>query len=794
MTSTAFAPSLSLPPMDDSMEMSSPARNNDGDIDIDFDDYGGGVHLTDDERMLEDGEQARPGTATDDMMADDDHFNVTSNPVVEAEMQDDDPYQHQDGDEELIDYDDAELQDTVPDQPIPDALPTEAASAEDVHVSFQVDPGASDEAAPAEIVEEIPRLLEEPQAEPPVAFAPHEEQVASEETVSETVVEPTVEQPVRTELEPTQETSDDTAATQQQVEGEANPTEVHDSEAAAAAVEWDEEALEAALEDDFHQADEPAQKAPPQMPGTIDTSAASFSLDAPPTPTDTGLHPMTIQFGDHEWPLFKSRAQPDGLLKDDNLVNVSLAELLSSCKQRLNQRLGDAVSNDQDLVLGFDRIGLMLMECSTHASAISLNDVLEVYINLYQNDGVEEIPRLSMTLTTQLKFTSHLKLLKEAAVAGTGMSTYNRAHDQGDVDEEYDDEEDEGEREEDGQEYQTDAHYEQVENTADGPAQPSTQNVEEHQEDDQANHEYQEGDENGEEYPFDQYEEGNYDDYDESAVHDQDASEPATAEAVKGGQETVAPDSTATSATVRADATNDVAGEYLTEDELDFNDNDLTTWPAESHEDGGDDEFSALLDAYDEEAEQAEAAEAAQHEANEAADYAAETHQDGEEARHDDTYALGDTGDFLNEDFTEYTHGEEDGEAEGTEAGAHDVVEPGAQTEQHEIAQADNAENGQQLELQPGEDDDQFHTAFDLLDETEFEEGQDAGLQEPAAQHAPVPNEDDSTTRYGNEESSLPEEVRTPNGSLRGKRSFDEHAGEEELTFDEPESKKPRAD
>ncbi|KXS99172.1 hypothetical protein AC578_3038 [Pseudocercospora eumusae] len=771
MTSTAFAPSLPLPPMDDSMEMSSPARNNDGDIDIDFDDYGRGLHFTDDERMLEDGEQARPGTATDDMMADDDGFNVTSNPVVEAEMQDDDPYQHQDGDEELIDYDDAELQDTLPDQPIPDALPTEAVPAEDGHASFAQASAGSAEVAPAEIDEEIPRQLEEPQIEPSDTSAPHQEQVASEETVSETVVEPTVEQPVSTEIEPGQQTSDDTTATQQQTEGEANPTEVHDSEAAAA-VEWDEEALEAALEDDFHQAEEPAQKAPPQLPGTIDTSAASFSVDAPPTPTDTGLHPMAIQFGDHEWPLFKSRAQPNGLLKDDNLVNVSLAELLSSCKQRLNQRLGDAVSNDQDLVLGFDRIGLMLMECSTHASAVSLNDVLEVHMNLYQNDGVEDIPPLSMTLTTQLKFTSHLKLLKEAAVAGTGMSMYNRAHDQGDVDDEYD-EEDEGEQEEDGQEYRTDAQDEQAERTEDEHTHASTQNAEEHQEDEQANHEYEEEGENDEEYPFDQFEEGNYDDYDESAVHDQHASEPATAEDVTNGQDTVAPDSTATSATVRADATNDAA---------------------ESHEDGEDDEFSALLDAYDEEAEQAEAAEVAQHEANDAADYAAETHHDGEETGHDDTYAIGDTGDFLNEDFTEYTHGEEGGQAEGTESDAHDVVEPGAQHEQHEIAQADNVENDQQAELQLGEDDDQFHTAFDLLDETEFEEGQDFGQQEPSAANAPIPDEHDGNTRNGNEESSLPEESRTPNGSLRGKRSFDEHAGEDELTFDEPESKKPRAD
>ncbi|EME86725.1 uncharacterized protein MYCFIDRAFT_206925 [Pseudocercospora fijiensis CIRAD86] len=785
--------------MDDSMEMSSPARNHDGDIDIDFDDYGGVVHFTDDERMLEDGEQARPGTATDDMMADDDAFNLTSNPVVEAEMQDDEPYQHQDGDEELIDYDEAELQDHIPD---PDAIPTETVSVECGHTSFPVDAETAAKAAATEEVvdEEIPRQLEEPHAEPADTFAQPEEPVASEETVSEPVVEPTVQQPVSTELEPVHETSNHNVATQYETEGEENRTEIDASQAAAAAVEWDEEALEAALDDDFHQAEEPAQKAPPQLSGTIDTSAAAFSVDAPPTPTDTGLHPMVIQFGDHEWPLFKSRAQPDGLLKDDNLVNVSLAELLSSCKQRLNQRLGDAVSEDQDLVLGFDRIGLMLMECSTHASAISLNDVLEVYMNLYQNDGVEDIPRLSMTLTTQLKFTSHLKLLKEAAVSGTGMSTYNSTHDQGDV-EEYDEEDDEGEQEEDGQEYPTEAHYEQAEHTEDDVARRSTQNVEERQEEGQDYHEYQEGDENGQEYSFDQYEEGNYDDYDENAVHDQDAtgtgdahvSEIVTAETFNEGHETVAPDSTATSATVRADATND-AGKYPTESDYDF-DYDLTALTSESHENGGDDEFSALLDAYDEEARQADAAETAQHAVDDTADHAAEAHQDGEEAGHDGTYTLDDTGEFVNEDFAEYAQGEGDDQAEGTGSGEHesaDVVEPGAQHEKQDFVQADNIEHDQQ----PGEDEDQFHTAFDLLDETEFEEGQEAAQQEPHAEgtNEPLPDEENNNFYDGIQKPSLPAEDETPNGSLRGKRSFDEHADEDELNFDEHESKKPRAD
>ena len=73
MTTAASFPSLQAPLAEDSMEMSSPAQPSyDDDIDIDFEEHVGGVELTDDERMADDMEQPRPGTATDDMMEDDD--------------------------------------------------------------------------------------------------------------------------------------------------------------------------------------------------------------------------------------------------------------------------------------------------------------------------------------------------------------------------------------------------------------------------------------------------------------------------------------------------------------------------------------------------------------------------------------------------------------------------------------------------------------------------------------------------------------------------------------------------
>ena len=56
------------------MEMSSPARQDlDEDIDFDVIDYeldGDATHVNEDDRMMDDGEQARPNTASEDMMED----------------------------------------------------------------------------------------------------------------------------------------------------------------------------------------------------------------------------------------------------------------------------------------------------------------------------------------------------------------------------------------------------------------------------------------------------------------------------------------------------------------------------------------------------------------------------------------------------------------------------------------------------------------------------------------------------------------------------------------------------
>lgn len=65
-----------------------------------------------------------------------------------------------------------------------------------------------------------------------------------------------------------------------------------------------------------------------------------------------------------------------------------------------------------------------LSQDSRVAFESSLNDILEVYLQLQRNDGLDEIPPLSLTLSLQLRFASSLSILKQAAAGGQGMSTF----------------------------------------------------------------------------------------------------------------------------------------------------------------------------------------------------------------------------------------------------------------------------------------------------------------------------------------------------------------------------------
>ncbi|KAK4505603.1 hypothetical protein PRZ48_003566 [Zasmidium cellare] len=832
--------SLAAPAVEDSMEVSSsPAPGDifDTDIDIDYGDYSGAAHLTDDERMLEDGDPTRPATATDEMMDDEDHTTT----LVEEVMQDDIPLdqnaQPDLDDEELIDYDD-------------DDYP-------DLDQSFYNDTTLQNTEIGLNVPEPVPEATSHDEAvKQPELFT--EEHTGSREPNAP--LGESVDTTAAEVLAPEVLSSETQANSNVNTEHAASTFQPKESTVAAEALEPVDEAGPG---DELHDEDEavalePEQldsttslKARPHLPGTLDTTAHEVP-DGPPTPTDTGLHPMTVNFRDYSMPMFKSSKQLDGLLKNDNLASIGLSNLMQDCRKRLQIKLGEGISEDDDIVLVFDRLDLILIEGNSSTFDTSLNEIIDVWQQLHYNDGVQDVPPLTVTLSSQPKFSTSVAKLQKAVNDGQGISSIpdpyaGEDEEHQDVDheaeptEEYTIEEGQdfaaGEEEQyegneglQGHEYPEEHEpYQEHEGTELREGYEGTQeNYEEHQahEYPEEGHldpvNYEEVNEN-EEYPnpedFDHYEEA------ETTAETFDAPEDQNQdEASEEKSEVVKPDSAASSTTVRGDTANDAAGEYkqdliaydddlieydskvdanhdhtatgeYDEDLIDWND-DLIEYDSEpdANHDGANDSSAPLTE---------QSASAGETEVGHAQNLSNGSEQVPDSAasakkasdpqssavdEKEQAALLHESEELLSYDDDEQPQGEETAAVSNVEQQQDNPDDGLIEYEEENFDEADLIDYDDQ-------DDEQFHTALDLLDGDHTEHGPDeSNTTEPSNQpQGPVVDEDD--IGYDDED-PVPET--TANGSTNsphGKRSFEDLADDDELTFDdEPEPKKARSD
>ena len=799
-TTTTFG-SLSVPAPDDTMEMSSPAnRNLDDDIDIDFEDYQGGVDLIDDEQMLEDGDPSRPLTATDDVMEDDmlPGEQVTADEEI---MRDDIPQiqeVQQQEDEELIDYGEDDFEDQVVDSTVPQVV-EQPADVEEIGFE-QVD-------------EEIPAAFDGVAIEAPVTL--FQEEVAGVEVPQD---EPSGEATNLADGLATGAAHDDLA--------DLTETQAPVPEADADANDFTKHPV---AESSTHT--KVRESNPVNFPPLLDT-AVSTSTDTPGTPTDTGLHPMTISFADLLLPLFKSKRQPDGLLKDDNLANLSLAELITNCRQRLALKTGENVSDDQELVLGFDHMGLMLVEVCQAVNPLekasanihqdcraafesSLHDVLEVYLQLHENDGYEEIPPLSLTLTTQLKFQTSFTMLKQAAAGGQGMSNFSFLHWKAGHQQDFHEEgfEDNGHEEPrahdefDGYDFdfasaapvsvEQQAHTD-IEGQPEEPHGYTGEQGEDGQEDYYEEDEYA-GQPGDEEYHLPEHSEAaaQLDEFDagdsftdEALAQTVDGPDDTTREVKAPGLKTV---STASSTTIYGDSNNNSAGEY-DDDLIDWDDDSLTTTFSDQDTSNQED-FSTFLTELDE------------------ADTKDHLHGDGATDRLKDSRTAHDTAKGIPADgplgFDEFLNDPTDQSYE--DAAYHGEHEATADGEEYNYDQADTYNeqyDDYHQDCQPGEEDEQYHTAHDLLNADQYEHGpehdvdDDEGdglddtvgtvIHHETADHQDQQEDFEDEIGFDDDDTSYLQDTATTTklGSPNGKRSFDELKNLEDE--DDREAKKAR--
>jgi len=159
-----------------------------------------------------------------------------------------------------------------------------------------------------------------------------------------------------------------------------------------------------------------------KSPVAIDEIAQSSQEQHAGSFTVTGLHPTIVRYENSEIALFPSgdpTSQDEYFLEDENIVNGSIGDMLEACRVVL----GGDISEDEELELTVEELGLSLSEDSTPAFSASFSEILQLYVKLQTLDGVAQPPPMYMTLSTKTRFTNRLTLLAHAVSEGRGLSS-----------------------------------------------------------------------------------------------------------------------------------------------------------------------------------------------------------------------------------------------------------------------------------------------------------------------------------------------------------------------------------
>jgi len=154
----------------------------------------------------------------------------------------------------------------------------------------------------------------------------------------------------------------------------------------------------------------------------VEESAPSAQEEHTGSFTVTGLHQTIVKYEGSEVFLFPSgdpTSQEEYFLEDDNIVNGSIGDMLEACRVVL----GGDISEDEELELTVEDLGLSLSEDSTPAFSASFSEILQLYVQLHALDGVAHPPPMYMTLSTKTRFTNRLTLLAHAVSEGRGLSS-----------------------------------------------------------------------------------------------------------------------------------------------------------------------------------------------------------------------------------------------------------------------------------------------------------------------------------------------------------------------------------
>ncbi|OGM46719.1 conserved glutamic acid-rich protein [Aspergillus bombycis] len=136
---------------------------------------------------------------------------------------------------------------------------------------------------------------------------------------------------------------------------------------------------------------------------------------------DSSLYPVRVYYQDNEISLFPPQEGDSSetfFLEDENLAYTPLGELFRSCRQVLQGNVGE----NEVLVMDVDALNIQLTEDSLHISKVTLYQIVDLYLQLCHNDGIDEPEPLYLTLTTKLTIPAEVSDLLLAASEGKGLS------------------------------------------------------------------------------------------------------------------------------------------------------------------------------------------------------------------------------------------------------------------------------------------------------------------------------------------------------------------------------------
>lgn len=139
------------------------------------------------------------------------------------------------------------------------------------------------------------------------------------------------------------------------------------------------------------------------------------------TDENESLHPVKVIYQDNEiclFPPLEGDSAETFFLHDEDVAYESVSKLFSS----LRDVLMDNVAYDEVLVIDIDSLGIQLTEDSTHNSKMTLHHILDIYVRLSHNDGINSPDALYLTLSSKISAHSELAGLDASANQGKGLS------------------------------------------------------------------------------------------------------------------------------------------------------------------------------------------------------------------------------------------------------------------------------------------------------------------------------------------------------------------------------------